>query len=178
MRIYISLKDYLENSQAEEIYLIAHSMGNRGLTGAILTLLSQRPELKNKIKEIILAAPDIDADTFKEDIAPRMVSQFQKPITLYVSSDDFALKVSKEENSDYYRAGDSNDGVIIVDGLETIDASGVDTSFFKHSYFAETRSVLSDIYDIVTEGKRPTFRNRLITVKTPEGNYWRIKPSY
>jgi len=32
---------------------------------------------------------------FKRDIAPKMVSKVQRPITLYVSSDDLALKASK-----------------------------------------------------------------------------------
>ena len=89
------LEDYLSKSKAEDIYLVAHSMGNRGLTRAIVAVMKEHPELKSKIKEIILAAPDIDADVFKNEIAPQMVSETKKPITLYVSADDMALKASK-----------------------------------------------------------------------------------
>jgi len=35
-------------------------MGDCGLTGALVGLLSGNPELKEKIKEIILAAQDIE----------------------------------------------------------------------------------------------------------------------
>lgn len=43
---------------------------------------------------------------------------------------------------------------MVVPGVETVDASGPDTSFLEHSYFAETHSVLSDIRRLVREGLR------------------------
>jgi len=64
------LKDYLTRTEADDIYLVAHSMGNRGLTKALIELMNENPELKDKITEVILAAPDIDADVFRRDIAP------------------------------------------------------------------------------------------------------------
>jgi len=125
------LEDYLSQSGAEEFYLVAHSMGNRGLTRAIVDVMNEKPELRSKIKEIILAAPDIDADVFKNEIAPQMVSKIQKPITLYVSSDDMALKASKLLHGNP-RAGDAGETIVLLKGIETIDATGVDTSFMSH----------------------------------------------
>lgn len=168
------LQDYITKSEAEDIYLVAHSMGNRGLTNAIAELLYEKPELGKKIKEVILAAPDIDADVFKNDIAPKMASQIKKPITLYVSSDDLALKASKAIHGNP-RAGDSTDGLVIVKGIETIDASGVDTSFLSHSYFADTNSIISDIFDLIQSGKRALYRERLQPVHSLNQTYWRVK---
>lgn len=168
------LEDYITKSDAEEIYLIAHSMGNRGLTKAIISLLSERPELRTKIKEVILAAPDIDADIFKRDIAPKMVSLVDKPITLYVSSDDLALQASKELHGNT-RAGDSSNGIILVQGIETIDASGIDTSFLSHSYFADTSSIISDIYDMIKNGTRALKRKHLKLHKSNNASYWKVK---
>ncbi|MCB0434078.1 MAG: alpha/beta hydrolase, partial [Mangrovimonas sp.] len=145
------LTDYISKSGAEEIYLVAHSMGNRGLTRAITNVIKEHPEYKEKIKEIILAAPDIDADVFKRDIAPKMIQTIQKPITLYVSSDDLALKASKEVHG-YARAGDSGDGLVVINGIETVDATGIDTSFLSHSYFADTSSIIADIFDLIKTG--------------------------
>ena len=34
-------------------------------------------------------------------------------------------------------------------GVETVDATGVDTSFVAHSYYGSVRTVLSDIFYIV-----------------------------
>ncbi|WP_282134727.1 alpha/beta hydrolase [Seonamhaeicola maritimus] len=168
------LEDYISKSEAEDIYLVAHSMGNRGLTKAIVELMTEKPHLRKNIKEIILAAPDIDADVFRNDIAPKMASKIQKPITLYVSSDDLALKASKALHGNP-RAGDSGSGLVIVKGVETIDASGVDTSFLSHSYFADTNSIISDIFDIIKSGKRALNRERLKLMKFSDDIYWRVK---
>ena len=166
------LEDYLVRSEAEEIYIVAHSMGSRGLNKALISLISERPELKSKIKEIILAAPDIDADIFKRDIAPQMVSKINRPITLYVSSDDLALKASRQVHGNL-RAGDSKE-IVLVKGVETIDASGIDTSFLSHSYFAETTSIIADIFDIIKTGKRAAKREKLRTVKLKADIYWKV----
>lgn len=172
--IRLFLEDYISRSGAEEIYLVAHSMGNRGLTRAIIDLMDERPELREKITEIILAAPDIDADVFKRDIAPKMVKKVRKPITLYVSSDDLALKASKELHGSP-RAGDSGTKMVIVDGVETIDASGVDTSFLSHSYFADTSSIIADIFDLIKTGKRAVSRETLRLMKISNQVYFKVK---
>jgi len=169
------LKDYLSTkTNAENIYLIAHSMGNRGLTKAVISVVSENPNLKSKIKEIILAAPDIDADIFKRDIAPKMVSTVNKPITLYVSSEDLALKASHLVHGNP-RAGDSKRSIVVIDGIETIDASGIDTSFLGHSYFSDTKSILTDIYNLIESSKRATFRKQLKEIKYLDGKFWKFK---
>lgn len=168
------LRDYLTKSKADDIYLVAHSMGNRGLTKALIELINENPELKDKITEIILAAPDIDADVFKRDIAPKMVRKIGKPITLYVSSDDLALLASRKVHGNK-RAGDAGKGVVIVKGIETIDASGVDTSFLSHSYFATTSTIIADILDLIKSGKRAANRETLEKVSKENVSYWKVK---
>lgn len=170
----IFLKDYLTKSKADDIYLVAHSMGNRGLTKALIDLMNENPQLKDKITEIILAAPDIDADVFKRDIAPKMVSKIGKPITLYVSSDDLALLASRKVHGNK-RAGDAGKGMVIVKGIETIDASGVDTSFLSHSYFATTSTIIADILDLIKSGKRAAERETLEKVSRENITYWKVK---
>ena len=168
------LKDYLTKSKANDIYLVAHSMGNRGLTKALIELMNENPELKDKITEVILAAPDIDADVFRRDIAPKMVKQIAKPITLYVSSDDLALLASRKVHGNK-RAGDAGKGVVIVKGIETIDASGVDTSFLSHSYFATTSTIIEDILDLIKSGRRASDRETLEKVSKDNVSYWKVK---
>ncbi|MBL4904487.1 MAG: alpha/beta hydrolase [Flavobacteriaceae bacterium] len=168
------LKDYLTKSGAQDIYLVAHSMGNRGLTKALIELITENPELKSKITEIILAAPDIDADVFRRDIAPKLVSKIQKPITLYVSSDDLALLASRKVHGNR-RAGDAGKGIMIVKGVETIDASGVDTSFLSHSYFATTSTIIADILDLMKSGKRAADRETLERISRENVVYWKVK---
>ncbi len=171
--IRLFLDDFFARSEAEEIYLIAHSMGNRALTRALANILKEKPDYRAKLQEVILAAPDIDADVFKKDIAPALTAN-GRPITLYASSEDKALKASKKVHG-YSRAGDSGQYIVIVNGVETIDATNVNTSFLGHSYFAEDRSVLSDIYHLVRTRQRADSRFGLRPINSGLGRYWKIE---
>jgi esterase/lipase superfamily enzyme len=171
--IRLFLDDFFTRSKAKQIYLIAHSMGNRGLTKALAEILREKPEHRAKLQEIILTAPDIDADVFKRDIAPALTSN-GRPITLYASSKDNALKASKKVHG-YSRAGDSGQNIVIIEGVETIDATNVSTSFLGHSYFAEDRSVLSDIYYLLSTRQRADRRFGLRRVDSSSGRYWKLE---
>lgn len=168
------LDDFFERSGAQNIYLIAHSMGSRALTRAVSWLLNEKPVLKERLTEVILAAPDIDADVFKQQIAPALTEN-EPPITLYASSKDGALILSKFAHG-FPRAGDSGQGLVVVPGIETIDATDVDTSLFGHSYFAEEPSVLADMFYLIGYGQRADKRFGLRRMDSLTGPYWVFKP--
>lgn len=167
------LADFLAKTRAEKVYLIGHSMGNRGLVRACAELITGQPDLAQRIAAIILSAPDIDAQVFQQQIAPQLTAA-QHPVTLYASSEDLALVASKTVHG-YPRAGDSGAGMLILPGIETIDATGVDTGFLKHSYFAEQRSALSDMFYLIHDNRRADQRF-LDAVDTPRGRYWSFRP--
>lgn len=149
---YSYLKEFLirvaTDTEADNIYLVAHSMGTRVLSNAVANIINDRPDLKKRFKEIILAAPDIDADVFINDLAPKLV-EASRNTTLYAASDDRALQTSREVHGGYPRAGDAGDNLIILKGIDTIDATGVDASLLRHSYFAEANSIIRDIKELV-----------------------------
>jgi esterase/lipase superfamily enzyme len=167
------LVDFFSRSDAQNIYLIAHSMGNRALTRATASFLAENPSFRPRLKEIILTAPDIDADVFKRDIAP-VLTAAGRPVTLYASSTDEALVASKKVHG-YPRAGDSGQGLVLAPGIETIDATNIDTSLLGHSYFADTRAVLSDLFELIHHGQRANERPGLESVNAPGGRYWEFK---
>jgi esterase/lipase superfamily enzyme len=167
------LEDFFERSDAQNVYLIAHSMGNRALTRAVASLLTDKPIIRSRLKEVILAAPDIDAEVFKRDIIPALTKP-DSPVTLYASSEDLALAASKKVHG-YPRAGDSGQGLVVVPGIETIDATHVDTGLLGHSYFAEARSILSDMFYLIRYGQRADQRFGLRRVDAQAGHYWEFK---
>ena len=136
------LEDLVEKSGVTTVHLIAHSMGNRALTRA-LQLIALRAPGKAVFHQVVLTAPDIDAETF-EDLAKSFLEVAQR-VTLYASAEDLALKFSKTVHRQR-RAGDAEGGVLVVDGMDSVDATGVDTSFLGHSYFGSDKSVLTDLY--------------------------------
>lgn len=166
------LEDFFSRSEAQSVFLIAHSMGNRALTRALASLLTEKPALRSRLKEVILTAPDVDAEVFKRDIAPALAAT-DRPVTMYASSEDLALMASREVHG-YPRAGESGDGLVVVDGIETIDATGADTSLLGHSYFAETYSVLSDMFYLIRYGQRADERPGLLGIDAQAGRYWKF----
>jgi len=169
------LADFAQESQADQFFLIAHSMGARALTSAYVSLIHNYSALKEKFIEIILSAPDIVSDIFKRDIAPAIFAGTGK-LTLYASSKDKALQLSSEMHGGYPRAGESGANLIVLEGMESIDLTSVRTDFLNHSYAVENRSVLSDIYHIVHNSLRAHERFGLEPVSTSFAlNYWRFK---
>jgi esterase/lipase superfamily enzyme len=167
------LADFLQQSDAEHVYLLAHSMGSRAMARAAASLIAARPELASRIDEVILAAPDIDADVFRQQLLPALAA-LPNPLTLYASSEDSALRASKAIHG-YARAGESGPGLLVAKGIETIDASAVDTGLIRHAYFAERRSALSDMYYLVKNDARAAERFGLQAIDGAGGRYWALR---
>lgn len=168
------LKDVREKTEAKKIHLIAHSMGNRALTRALVEMQEENYFKDFQFTQIILAAPDIDAQIFTNDIAPMLSGSTKGQITLYVSKKDKALGLSRSFRKHLRRAGDGGENIVCVKGIETIDASYVDTSWLGHGYFAETKSLLDDITTILEKNEMPEKR-KLKSVSKGELKYWAFK---
>jgi len=80
-------------------------------------------------------------------------------VTLYVSSNDWALHASKKAYNKYQRLGDANPTPVVVAGIDTIDASGVQTDFVGHSYCLGYRSIVGDLFYLIHQDLRATARN-------------------
>ena len=95
-----------------------------------------------KLANVVLAAPDVDADTFRGLAAA--IRKTAGSMTLYASARDKALQVSRTVNG-APRAGEP---IIISPGLDSIDASEIDTDFLQHGYFSDARSMLEDLFGV------------------------------
>lgn len=168
------LREFAAKSQADKIYLIGHSMGTRVLTRAYLAAIAADPILKGRFKEVILAAPDIDADVFTRELAPALATSGAS-VTLYASSRDNALLASRAVHRND-RAGDTHPKILIQPGVESIDASEVDTSFVGHSYYGDERTIISDMFYMLGNGLRAKQRAGLLSTTTADGTYWKFKP--
>lgn len=168
------IKDFSNKTKVKSINLIAHSMGNRILTRALNDIsmeLSIEDDLR--IRQIILTAPDLDAEVFKRDIAPKF-KKFNSKVTLYSSSNDIALKASKFIHWSNERAGDTAEKFIAND-IDTIDATKVNTSFMGHSYFSDERDILNDMSYLIKENRPVEKRYGLEKVDVVSGTYWKFK---
>jgi esterase/lipase superfamily enzyme len=138
------------------------------------TLASERLESDLLLfREIIMIAPDIDAEVFRQDMAPRL-ARTGIHMTLYASSNDRALLASKAFHG-YPRAGDSGEKLVVVDGMETIDASDAAGGLLGHSYFAEDRRIMEDISALLQSGQRADQRFGLEVRESSQGRYWTFR---
>ncbi len=165
------LLDVASRSQATSIHLIAHSMGNRALTAALQEMESTALSHSAQFNQVVLAAPDIDADVFRQRIAPAIINQAQR-VTLYASSNDLALTASRTFNSGDLRAGDTSRGLMLTPGIETIDVSGVDTSLLGHSYYGDSPTVLTDLKELLQSSHPADERPFLQPVAVEQLRYW------
>ena len=166
------LSSAIRASGAQQVFIIAHSMGNRVVAGALDILAQDDAVARAKVREVILAAPDIDADVFREAIAPRLLRAISH-VTLYASSKDRALELSKFVHGNV-RLGDTNGGVVTMPPMHSIDASAVDNDFLGHSYYGESRPVLKDIR-LLLHGRQDPAQRGLVAVGEGSARYWRIR---
>ena len=132
----------------------------------------QRPfnlETPPLFREVILAAPDIDAGVFTE-MADGLKGKANR-ITLYASSKDYALEASRKVHG-LLRAGDS-EKMVVVDGVDSIDASLASTDVLGHGYVFHS-SILFDIESLFRFGKPPSQRERLRVQQTGKLLYWML----
>lgn len=165
------LEDVVNNAKGHKINIIAHSMGNRVLAKAISEIERKSNAIFN---QIILAAPDIDADVFKDYIFDKLTGKVEN-VTLYASSDDKALIASKIIHNGP-RLGEAEESLVVLKGMDTIDASGIDMGMLGlgHSYFSQVGDIIDDISKIISFGVRPNQRDLLSQTKD-QVMYWKIK---
>jgi len=159
-------------TDVQRLYLIAHSMGTQALTAALIDDLDGHPEHRARIGGIVLAAPDMDAEVFRRDIAPQLTAH-RLPVTLYVSSKDLALTASRTLHG-HPRAGQADAAIVVVDGIDTVDASNAEAELFGHEYFSQGAQTIADISQWLRFAVPPAQRQGLRAVSHPNGTYWRM----
>ena len=153
------IADVVTGSHADRVIIIGHSMGTRGLTDALAQLAREQPQVTARISSLILAAPDIPAKVFSNDIAPQL-RRMASSTTLYASSKDRALQVSREVWGEY-ALGDARGGIKVYPSMVSIDATSAGTDFLGHSGYGSSPALLRDIKSIVAgraPGQRPWLR--------------------
>jgi esterase/lipase superfamily enzyme/nucleoid DNA-binding protein len=166
------LVDIATQSGIRNVHVIAHSMGNRALVHALSELADKwRADGLPRIENLFLAAPDIDKGTFLE-LAAAMATTAGRT-TLYASSKDRALKEARRRQV-YPRAGDA-DEIVVLPGIDSIDASDLETDFLSHSYYGDHRSVVSDLHELLQYGAPPGKRFGMRGVPTTAPRYWKFR---
>jgi esterase/lipase superfamily enzyme len=166
------LEQFIVNTLATEklsaVNVIAHSLGNRVLTRALEDLALRRANAQ--FNDIVLAAPDVNVVDF--DAISKVLRSSSKRATIYSSSRDVALQISKEFHS-YARLGEAPPQVLSSQ-IDTIDTSAIpQDDILGHSYFGDSSTVLRDIFLLVMSGLDPA--KRFLEPRVHGGyQYWAV----
>ncbi len=152
------LRAIMATPHVEEVSILAHSMGN-WLTLETLRQMSIRDgRLPLKLKNVMLAAPDVDVDVFRtqiDQIKPRP-DQF----TLFVSQDDRALAFSRsiwgstarlgaiDPSAEPFRSSLERDGIRVIDLTKLNSGDSL-----NHGKFAESPEAVRLIGNRLAQGQ-------------------------
>jgi esterase/lipase superfamily enzyme len=159
------------------IHVLAHSMGNFLVTDALANEAGTSAPIR--LSSITMAAPDVDKDQFIQSV-PR-IQKICSKMTLYASSADRALAISKTLAGAIPRAGDvPAEGPISLPGLDTIDVTALGSEMFglNHTVFATSRELINDIQLLIVDGKSlPRLATeRAVPLGALSPMYWQYVP--
>jgi len=144
--------EMLGRTRTEGLNIVAHSMGN------FLTVEAMRQDqlegdfnAYGKIRTIVLASPDIDADVFVTQL--RRFPKSERKFYVLISKDDKALAVSRRIAGGVDRVGEEEGTELAKLGVTVIDLTKVDnTSSLNHTKFANSPELVQLIGKRMNEG--------------------------
>jgi esterase/lipase superfamily enzyme len=168
------------------LWLVANSMGAQVVVNAFSSLYQEADfaDAETEIEDVVLTAPDVDHEKFDQQFK-REISALAENLTVYVSSNDRALVLSRLVN----RAPRRGESTLTPDQLEEavrvaeliepdselvtlVDVTPVNRTRNFHNFSLETPEFFDDLYlRLTNEGT--TRSRRLYRVKTSKGAvYW------
>ena len=130
------------------IHILAHSMGTWLTMEALRQdAIAGKPDLDGKLGDVMLAAPDIDVNVFRNQIAKLDPHH----ISVLVSVNDKALTLSRRLAGDRPRVGalnpkDPTDKAVLDRlGVGVYDLAGDETTFIGHGTYATAPDVVQRI---------------------------------
>lgn len=163
------LRNHAAAAQPDHLDLLGHSMGVE-VVGKAMTLVAPGDSTP-RLGEVVLAAPDVDSRVFRREILPRLAPHAAR-ITLYASSDDDALRASRLVNG-AGRLGLGGDSLVVIEGMDTIDATRVSADVLGHTLFGN-EGFLADLALLLADAKPPAER-RLLPVQRDSLTFYRFR---
>src|SRR5271157_736743 len=153
------LQALADNANVKSVSILAHSMGNYLAIEALRQMSIRDHGLPSKVRDVMLASPDIDVDVFRRQIAEIDTEPRTTEFTLFVSRDDKALGLSNFLARGSTRLGaldpteEPNSSMLEKARVNVVDLTNVASNdAANHSKFA-TGEVVAAIGDRLARGQ-------------------------
>lgn len=152
------LQDLARDPAVGEVSILAHSMGNWVTMEALRQMAIRNGSIPPKIANVMLAAPDVDVDVFRSQIAD--IHGKRPRFTVFVSQDDRALAVSRrvwgstarlgaiDPDAEPYRSELADNGITVLNLTKLRSGDSL-----NHGKFAESPEVVQLIGSRLVEGQ-------------------------
>lgn len=145
----------------DDITIMAHSMGSWLTVEALRQMAIRDGRVNSKIRNVILASPDLDVDVFAQQW--RALGKSRPKFTIFVSRDDRALGLSRRISGNIDRLGQIDPSVepyrsaLEAEGITVIDLTKFEsTDSLNHGKFAESPEVVRLIGQRIVAGQTIT----------------------
>lgn len=165
------LADLADRLGPERVQVLAHSLGSRGVIFALERLRAER-ESRPLVGQLVLMAPDFDAEVFVERLP--MLLPLVSGITLYASGNDTPLKASRQLHQ-AARLGEAGEFLTVAPGMQTVDVSPLGRyQVMGHEYFRFHPGAAADLAELLGEGRQAAERSGLRPVQSNGLVYWEL----
>ena len=189
--------------EVENVHLIAHSRGTDVALGAVreLTIAAraagENPREKYKIRNLVLAAPDLDTQVARQRIMGDQLVWSADRFTIYTSPQDKAIGIASRffasprgrlgtlgieqvdetlKTAMAYGIESGRTNFAIVNFTGATDAADSAGDRYGHSYFRDAPTVSSDLVLMLRDDLDPGTPGRPLE---PVGlRFWRVPPGY
>ena len=152
----------------ENLILMAHSMGSRGIVDA----LKLRDDGPRRFNSLVLVAPDIRRDVFLENV--HMLQEKASDITVFMSDNDRAMWVSTVANASG-RLGAASEFPIDVQHINVIDITPTGTAGVTgHLYHILNPAVIEDL-QVMFDVKSPDSQREYRRVAASTEGFWTLE---
>jgi len=162
------LERLLAHTGAERVSVVAHSMGTLLVARTLKELRDARPDVR--FDQVVLGAPDIDTTSFRRSLAPALTGVARR-VTIYASQHDRALDLAQRASS-YPRVGQAGPGLLVLPGVDVVDASAADEGEYGHGYLGASNAVLADLRAVLAGV--PAAARRLDRRQRAGLTYWEL----
>ncbi|HWK64221.1 MAG TPA: alpha/beta hydrolase [Rhizobiaceae bacterium] len=158
------LKALVLDPDVKDITILAHSMGTWLTVESLRQMAIREGNIPSKIKNVILASPDLDVDVFARQWTE--MGTKRPKFTIFVSQDDKALAASRLLSGGITRVGAINPAeepyrsAIEQAGITVIDLTKLKTGDkLNHGKFAESPEIVQLIGKRIATGQAMTATN-------------------
>jgi len=159
----------LRRATGAPVNVLTYSIGASAVVGVIRAAADTIVTRGTLLGELVFVAPDVESRLLARELEG--AARAARRVTLYASTRDRALRASRQVHQ-HRRAGEAGRGLLLLPGLDTIDASPIRADIMGHGYLEE---LAVDLHALLVDHLPPEHRAGLTRIERGDAGYWKLR---